>query len=58
LCAEKGTEGFQGGSQKVRLLPVVNRGMTYPVPTEHLDNAINSADPIKIAEMSVEFYKK
>lgn len=42
---------------KVRLLPVTNRGRTYPVPTKHLDNALNSGDPIKIAEMGVAFYK-
>ena len=42
---------------KVRLLPVVNRGRTYPVPTKHLDKDFDSDDPIKIAEMGIEFYK-
>ena len=43
---------------QVKLLPVINRGRTYPVPTEHLGSAISSADPIIIAKMSIEFYKK
>jgi len=42
---------------RVRLLPAVNRGRTYPTPTAHLDKDLDSDDPIKIAELGVEFYR-
>jgi hypothetical protein len=42
---------------KIRLLPVANRGRTYPTPTAHLDKDLDSNDPIKIAELGVEFYR-
>lgn len=41
---------------KTTLLPVTNRGRTYPVPTEHLGNPVDSMNVIAVAEAGVHFY--
>ena len=41
---------------RVRLLPVTNRGVVHPVPTEHLSERINSENLLDIAEKGIAFY--
>ena len=41
---------------RIRLLPVVNLGKGYPVPTRHMEKAINPENAAEIAEMGVSFY--
>jgi hypothetical protein len=43
---------------RTKLLPVVNRGRTYPVPTLHLGNPIDPTDVIAIAEIGGQFYER
>lgn len=40
-----------------RLVAVINRGVTYPVPALHLDKALASSDPIPLAELGAKFYE-
>jgi len=42
---------------KTVLVPVVNRGRTYPVPTSHLGNAIDPTQVVDTAETGVGFYQ-
>jgi hypothetical protein len=42
---------------RINLLPVINRGRTYPVPTIHLGKPIDPTRIIEIAEAGVSFYK-
>jgi hypothetical protein len=42
---------------EVKLLPVVNRGRTYQVPSVHLDNSIMHVNPVNIAELGISFYR-
>lgn len=44
-------------ASRIGLLPAVNRGITYPVPGEHLGKAIIPYDLIGLAERGVLFYK-
>ena len=39
----------------VELLPVVDRGITYQPPTEHLGLPISTADPITVAQLALSF---
>jgi hypothetical protein len=41
----------------VHLLPVENRGRTYPAPKKHLGGPVNPLDLVNIAERGVAFYK-
>lgn len=41
---------------RVRLLPVTNRGITYPVPTEHLSQRIDPGNLFDIAACGLAFY--
>lgn len=41
---------------KIKLLPVLNRGIVFPVPTIHLENPINPNNVIEIAEIGAGFY--
>lgn len=41
---------------KIRLLPITNRGRDYEVPTQHLDKALTSSDPVELSELAVIFY--
>ncbi|MBC7751754.1 MAG: hypothetical protein H7Z73_08550 [Candidatus Saccharibacteria bacterium] len=41
---------------KVRLLPVVNRGRTYHVPSSHLGNHLKTNEPVELAELAIKFY--
>lgn len=43
---------------KTLLLPVVNRGRTYAVPTSHLGKAVDPTNVISVAERGVEFYER
>lgn len=45
-------------SAKTKLLPVVNRGRTYPVPTTHLGRQIDPANVVEVAEAGAKFYEK
>ncbi len=38
------------------LLPVVNRGNSFPVPTRHLDSAIDPTNVLSIAKAGLEYY--
>lgn len=41
---------------KFVLAPVVNRGVTYPVPTEHLGVKLPTEDPVAIASVGIVYY--
>lgn len=42
--------------EKTRLLPVINRGVRYDVPTMHLGNAIDPNDVLTIAACGAKYY--
>lgn len=42
--------------EQTRLMPVVNRGRTYPVPWSHLGRPINSEDVLAVADAAWAFY--
>ena len=42
--------------EQTRLLPVVNRGRTYPVPKSHLGRTINPEDVLAAAHAGWAFY--
>lgn len=42
---------------KTVLVPVTNRGRTYPVPTLHLGKPINPNKVVEIAEIGIRFYQ-
>ncbi len=42
---------------KTKLLAVVNRGRTYPVPISHRGKVIDPTKVVEIAETAVEFYE-
>ena len=42
---------------KTSLLPVVNRGRTYAVPTSHLGKDIDPTNVVSVAERGIEFYE-
>ena len=42
---------------RTNLLPVTNRGRTYPVPGAHLDRAINPADVPELATIALLYYR-
>jgi hypothetical protein len=42
---------------KVELLPVVNRGRTYQIPTTHLGSKITITEPTKLAKQGIDFYR-
>ena len=44
-------------SAKTKLLPVLNRGRTYPVPQTHLGRKIDSTNVVAIAEYGAGFYE-
>lgn len=44
-------------SSSIKLLPVLNRGRKYEVPTSHLGKSLSTNKPIELAEIAVEFYK-
>ncbi len=41
---------------QLKLVPVVNRGITYPVPTMHQGQPLDSAEPAAIAAVGLAFY--
>ena len=43
---------------KVHLLPIKNRGVTYPPPAEHLGLQIDANNLISMARMGVDFYSE
>lgn len=43
---------------KMRLLPVINRGRTYGVPTLHLGKQINPEKVVEVARTAFGFYEK
>lgn len=43
---------------KTTLLPVVNRGRTYPIPTIHLGNPIDPTNVLSVAEAGAQFYQQ
>ena len=42
--------------EQTRLVPVVNRGRTYPVPKSHLGRPISSEDVLAVAHAAWAFY--
>lgn len=42
--------------ERVKLLPITNRGVRHPVPTEHLSRPVDPENLLEIAEKGVEFY--
>jgi hypothetical protein len=43
---------------KTKLIPVVNRGRTYPVPRMHLGSAINPEDVPALAQTGIAYYSE
>lgn len=43
--------------EHAKLIPIVNRGKTYPPPQSHLGNLVNPADIISIAQAGIRFYE-
>lgn len=43
-------------TEKVKLLPVTNRGVKYEVPTTHLSQPLDPENPIEIAQRGLDFY--
>jgi hypothetical protein len=41
---------------QLNLLPVVNRGVTYPVPTTHQGKPLADVEPVTVAAAGLEFY--
>jgi hypothetical protein len=44
--------------EQCKLVPVINRGSTYAVPTTHLGSPLAGADPPTLAETGLEFYRR
>jgi hypothetical protein len=44
-------------SARTTLMPVLNRGRTYQVPTEHLGKPIDSKNVVAVAEAGIAFYR-
>ncbi|WP_430230058.1 hypothetical protein [Nitrosomonas communis] len=42
---------------KTKLLPVLNRGREYPVPSTHLGEKIDSSNVVELAELGARFYE-
>lgn len=42
--------------KRVELLPVRNRGRTYPIPGQHNGRGIKKADPVGFGALGIEFY--
>jgi hypothetical protein len=42
---------------KTKLLPIVDRGQTYPVPTSHLGESVDPTNVIEVAEKAAKFYE-
>ena len=42
---------------RTQLLPVANRGRTYPVPTVHLGKPVNRHDVLEMAFLSLDWYR-
>jgi hypothetical protein len=65
LVQLRGWQGRPGSPIKVEALtarlelkPVVNRGMTFVVPTEHLGQALKGLTPALAAELGVQFLER
>lgn len=65
LDFEKGTAQAQDGDVKVAvadpvyaLIPVVNRGVTFNPPGQHLGNPVKGTDPIAVAKTGFSFYSQ
>ena len=43
---------------RIRLLPIVNCGITYPVPSRHLGKPINPDNVAEIAKAAIDFYQQ
>jgi len=66
MTINKGTISIKS-PQKIRLdfsparttlLPVVNRGRTYPIPLSHRGTPIDSSKVIEVAEVGLKFYEE
>lgn len=66
MTINKGTISIKS-PQKIRvdfiparttLLPVVNRGQTFPIPISHLGTPIDPSKVIEVAEAGIEFYEE
>jgi hypothetical protein len=44
--------------EQCKLVPVINRGSTYAVPTTHLGSPLAGADPFTLVEAGLEFYRR
>lgn len=53
-----GTVDVVFSPERIKLLPVVNRGVTYDVPTQHLGTPINPDHVVSIAETGLAFYER
>jgi hypothetical protein len=53
----KGSLAITFTPARLTLLPVTNRGRTYPVPTEHLGAPISAVNLLEIASAGLRFYK-
>ena len=53
-----GTIKLEFKPDRIRLLPVTNRGVTYTVPTSHLGAAVDPDNVVAIAKAGVVYYEK
>lgn len=47
---------FEFQPARVRLLPITNRGIMHPLPTQHLSQPVDPYNLLEIAEKGVSFY--
>ena len=43
---------------RTTLLPVVNRGRIYPIPTAHLGSPVDPMNVVSVAEAGAQFYQQ
>lgn len=52
-----GTIGVVFNPARIKLLPVVNRGVTFDIPRKHLGNILDPENIISVAEVGLQYYE-
>ena len=53
-----GTSGVVFNPARIKLLPVVNRGVTFDVPGKHQGNTLDPENVVSVAEVGLQYYEK
>ncbi|MBC7622204.1 MAG: hypothetical protein H7232_02330 [Aeromicrobium sp.] len=53
-----GTAGVVFNPARIKLLPIVNRGVTFGVPTRHQGITLNPENIVSVAEVGLHYYEK